>query len=282
MYINYSYKRTYVVNGLVIKHVLGDDLLDDLLLDLLSELFGGNVLAVLGGDNDGINAERNNGTAVVGVLNGDLGLGVGPQPGKRAVLAGVGHRRIQLVGEEDGKREELGGLVGGISEHDTLVTSTELFESFFIVQTLGDVGRLLLNGNEYVAGLVVEALVGRVVANVLDGVADDLLVVEVCLCGNLAEDHNHTGLGGRLTGDLGQRVLLEAGIEDSVGDLIAAIQSAMFGESRGGSGARHIRLIFGHRPSEEQLSKLRLRGKRKERLIHTISCRGGPRRQTQK
>jgi hypothetical protein len=222
-----------VVDGLVIEHVRGDDLLDDLLLDLLSELFGGDVLAVLGGDNHGVNAERHNGTAVVGVLDGDLRLGVGPQPGESAVLAGGGHGRVQLVGEEDGKRKELGGLVGGISEHDTLVTGTELLESLLVVQTLGDVGRLLLNGNEDVAGLVVEALVGAVVANVLDRIADNFLVVEVCLGGDLAEDHDHTGLGGRLTGDLGERVLPEAGIEDGVRDLIAATQSAMFGESRG-------------------------------------------------
>jgi hypothetical protein len=84
------------------------------------------------------------------------------------------------------------------------------------VQTLRNVGRLLLNGNEHVAGLVVEALVGRVVANVLDGVADDLLEVEVGLGGDLAKDHDHTGLGGALACDLGERVLPEAGIENGV------------------------------------------------------------------
>jgi hypothetical protein len=90
------------------------------------------------------------------------------------------------------------------------------------MQTLGDIGGLLLNGNKDVAGLVVEALVGAVVSNVLDGAADDLLVVEICLCGDFAKDHDHAGLGGSLTGNLGKGVLLEAGIEDGVRDLIAA------------------------------------------------------------
>jgi hypothetical protein len=120
------------------------------------------------------------------------------------------------VGEEEGEGEELGGLVGGIAEHDALVTGTKLLESLLIVQTLGNVGRLLLNGNENIARLVVEALLGRVVTNVLDGVADDLLVVEVGLCGDLTKDHDHTGLGGSLASDLGEGVLLEAGIEDGV------------------------------------------------------------------
>ena len=36
--------------------------------------------------------------------------------------------------------EELRGLVGGITEHDTLVTSTELLKSLIVVKTLGDLG----------------------------------------------------------------------------------------------------------------------------------------------
>jgi hypothetical protein len=44
----------------------------------------------------------------------------------------------------------------------------------------------------------------------------------VGLGGDLAEDHDHTGLGGSLAGNLGERVLPEAGIEDGVRDLIAA------------------------------------------------------------
>jgi len=84
------------------------------------------------------------------------------------------------------------------------------------VETLGDVGRLLLNGNEDVAGLVVETLVGAVVTNVLDGLTDDLLVVEASLGGDLTEDHDHTGLGGSLASNLGEGVLLQAGVEDGI------------------------------------------------------------------
>jgi hypothetical protein len=90
------------------------------------------------------------------------------------------------------------------------------------VEALGNIGRLLLNGDKDVAGLVVEALIRAVVANVLDGAADDLLVVDVCLGGDFSEDHNHASLGGSLAGNLGEGVLLEAGIENGVRDLIAA------------------------------------------------------------
>ena len=213
--------RLDVVDGLVVEELGGDDLLDDLLLDLLAQLLGGDVLAVLGRHDNGVDALGDHGAAVVCVLNSDLGLGVRAQPWDGAVLAGVGHGLVELVGKEEGKGKQLGGLVGGIAEHDALVAGAQLLESLLVVQALGDVGRLLLNGDEHVARLVVEALVGRVVADVLDGAADDLLVVELGLGCDLAKDHDHAGFRSRLACDLGERVLLEARIENGVRDLIA-------------------------------------------------------------
>jgi len=61
----------------------------------------------------------------------------------------------------------------------TLVTSTELLESLLVVETLSNVDGLLLNGNQHVAGFVVETLLRRVVSNVLNGIANDLLVVKL-------------------------------------------------------------------------------------------------------
>lgn len=209
-----------MVDGVVIQVLSRDGLLDDLLLDLLSELLGGDIGAVLSRDDYGVDAEGNDGTVVVLVLNSDLGLGVGSEPGEGAVAAGGGHGSIELVGEEKGEGEELRGLVGGISEHDTLVTSTELLEGLIVVETLGDIGRLLLDGDEEVEGLVVEALGRVVVADIPDGVTDYLLVVELGAGGNLTEDHDHTGLGRSLTGDLGEGVIAQAGIENGIGDLI--------------------------------------------------------------
>jgi hypothetical protein len=125
------------------------------------------------------------------------------------------------VGELEGQWEELWGLIGGITEHDTLVTGTELLKGGIVVETLSDIWRLLLDGDEDVAGLVVEALGGIIVTNVLDGATDNLLVVELGLGGNLTEDHDHTGLGCGLASNLGERILGQAGIEDSIRDLIS-------------------------------------------------------------
>jgi hypothetical protein len=115
-----------------------------------------------------------------------------------------------------------------------------------VVETLSDIGRLLLDGDEDVAGLVVESLFRRVVPDVLDGLSDDGLVVDESLGGDLSEDHDHStrdmsqarekgvsdggvgcsprellkeegkdipGLGSSLASDLGPGVLGEAGVE---------------------------------------------------------------------
>lgn len=187
----------------------------------------------------------NNGTVVVLVLDGDLGLGVGAEPGEGAVTAGSRHGSVELVGEEKGEGEELRGLVGGVSEHDTLVTGTELLEGLLVVETLGDIGGLLLNGDEQVKGLVVEALGGVIVADVLDGVTDNLLVVELGLGGDLTEDHDHTGLGGGLASDLGEGVLSQAGVEDGIGDLIGDLVGVTLTDRLGLS--RELAWVFGLR-----------------------------------
>lgn len=99
----------------------------------------------------------------------------------------------------NGQWEEFRGLVSGVSEHDTLITGTKLLKSLLVVKTLSDIRRLLLNGDEDVAGLVIETLGGIIVTNVLDSTTDDLLVIELRLGGDLSENHDHTGLGGSLT-----------------------------------------------------------------------------------
>jgi hypothetical protein len=58
-------------------------------------------------------------------------------------------------------------------EHDALVTSAELLNSLSI-NRLCNVWALLLNSNHYIAGPVVHALCCVIVADLLEGVADDL------------------------------------------------------------------------------------------------------------
>lgn len=201
-----------MVDGVLIKQIGRDDLLDDFLKDLGTEIGGGDFLGVLGGNDDGVDPQRDGSTTILLVLDGDLGLRVGAEPGKGAGATSNSHGGVELVGKHDGEGHQLLGLVCRVSEHDTLVTGTVILERA-VVETLGDIGRLLLDRDENVAGLVVEALGRVVVANLLNGLADNLLVVDLGLGGDFTENHDHAGLGGGLAGDLGGRVFPEASIE---------------------------------------------------------------------
>jgi hypothetical protein len=184
--------RLDVVDGAVVQQLSGDDLLDDLLLDDSAELLSGHIVAVLSRDDNSVHTHGLDGTTVVSVLNSDLGLGVGTEPGDGTVFTSLRHRSVELVREQEGEGQELRGLVGGITEHDTLVTGTELLQSLIVVETLSNVGGLLLNGNKDVAGLVVETLGRVIITDVLDGITDDLLVVQPGIGGDFTKDHYHT------------------------------------------------------------------------------------------
>ncbi len=202
----------HVVDSFLIEKVCRDDLPDDLVHDLLAKLLRRDAVGVLGRNNDGVYTKRNGSTAVLLVLNGDLSLGVGTQPRKNARTTCDRHCSIELMRKHDGQRHVLLRLVGSISKHNTLVTSTNILKAS-VIKTLGNVGGLLLDRNENIAGLVVKALFGVVVSDLLDGVADDLLVVDDCLGGNLAENHDHASFRRGLAGNFGERVLLKASIK---------------------------------------------------------------------
>lgn len=149
--------NTYMVDGFVVQEVGRNDLLDDLLEYLLAEVLGGDLLSVLGGDDNGIDAKGDGSSAILLVLNSDLGLRVGTEPWKSTAATGNGHRRVELVCKHDGEGHELWGLVRSIAEHDTLITSTVILEAP-MVQALSNIRGLLFNSDEDVARLVVEAL----------------------------------------------------------------------------------------------------------------------------
>ncbi len=93
-----------MVLGVGVEQVGGDDGLDDVLHDLGAKLVVGEgavgvlvgELGVLGGDDDGVDAE---GLVVGVVLDGDLRFAVGAEVGELAVFADFGELLSQLVSE---------------------------------------------------------------------------------------------------------------------------------------------------------------------------------------
>ena len=104
-------------------------------------------------------------------------------------------------GGESSVEGQHAGVIGpGLLAH--LVAGADVLE-LLRVDGLRDVRGLLLDGHNHVARAVVQALVHVVVTNVLEGLADHLLVVDVGGRRDLTEDHHHARLSatGKQTDD---------------------------------------------------------------------------------
>ena len=172
---------------------------------------------VLGRDDHRVDADRD----VVLVLDRHLALGVGAEPGDRAVLAQLGDLVDDPVRQRDRQGHQLGRLVGGVAEHQALVAGADvLARGGVLVHALGDVGGLLAQGDHHGAGGGVEPHVAGGVADVADDLADDGGVVDHRLGRDLAGQADQAGGQEALAGHPGVGVLGEDGVEDAVGDLV--------------------------------------------------------------
>ncbi len=126
--------------------------------------------------------------------------------------------------QHDRERHQLGRLRAGKAEHEPLVAGAAG------VDALADVARLFVDRRQDRAGLVVEAELRARVADVLDGLTDDLLVVDGTVGGDLAGDHGESGRDERLAGDARHRILRQDGVEDAVGNLVGDLVGMTFGD----------------------------------------------------
>jgi len=113
-----------------------------------------------------------------------------------------------------------------------------------VVHTLGDVIALLVVADHHGATLVVDAIVGVVVADAFDGVTGDLDVVHMRVGGDLASQHHQTGVGQGFGGDTAAGVLRKDGVEDRVRDLVSDLVGVAFR-----NGFRGEQVIAGHEKS---------------------------------
>jgi hypothetical protein len=130
------------------------------------------------------------------------------------------------VGQPDRQRHQVVGLVAGIAEHHPLVAGPLRVEDVLAalaaadleggIDTLGDVGRLLIDGDGDATGVTVEPIRLAVVTNVADRLADDLRDGHVGLGGDLAGDDDQTGGEERLASHPALRVLGQDGVENGV------------------------------------------------------------------
>ena len=194
---------------------------------------------VLGGDEHRLQPD---GPAVF-VLEADLGLAVRAEVGKHPDFSHLRQALRQTVGQPNGCRHEVVGLVAGVTEHHPLVAGALAEERVLAAHALahlvggvdadGDVLGLLADGDGHPAGKAVEAHFRARVADGRDHVADDLGYFDIRAGGDLARHHHQTGGEQGLAGDAGRRVLFEYGVEDGVGNLIGHLVRVPLGHRFG-------------------------------------------------
>ena len=217
--------------GLVIHHIRRKDLVKDMLLDIPVNLLLGHALVVLGGEDHCVQAHR---LVILIILHRDLGLSVRPQVGKRAVLADLSQASCQLVGQGDGIGHILLRLVGGVAEHHALISRADGVQLLLghmllpcllglqsLVNAQGNICGLLIDGGDHAAGIAVKAILCPVIADLPDGLPDNLLDVYIGAGGNLSHNQHQSCGDGRLAGHPAHGILLHQGIEDRVGNGIA-------------------------------------------------------------
>ncbi len=194
--------------------------MDDLLEDVLADGLDLHQARVLGGDDDGLDAR---GARAV-VLDGDLALPVRAQVVEDLFLPHLAQPLRELVREHDRQRHQLFGLVAGVPEHQALVPGPAGVDAH------GDVRRLLVDGGDDRAGLVVEAVLGARVADALDRLADDAGQVRVGRGRDLAGDEREPGGDHGLAGHAAHRVLGQERVEDRVRDLVRDLVGVALGD----------------------------------------------------
>ncbi len=212
-----------VVFGFAVHHVGGDDGIDDVLANVFAELFGGDIFAVLRGDDNGVDADG----LVVHVFHGNLALAIGAEIGKLARFADGGEAFGDTVRQLDGQRHQFRSLIAGVAEHQTLIAGAAG------INTHRDIGRLALDGVEDATGFGIEAECGVGVADVSDDLARDGWDIDVAGGGDFARDDADAGGDEHLTGDATHGVLREDRIENAVGDLVGDFIGVAFGHRFG-------------------------------------------------
>jgi hypothetical protein len=117
------------------------------------------------------------------------------------------------------------------------------------VDALGDVGRLGADRELHAAGVAVEALDRRVVADLEDLVANQLGDRGVGLRGHLTRDDDETGGQHGLAGDPAVGVVSEQRVQHGVADLVRDLVRVTLGHRLGGEQtSSHLVLLRFPRP----------------------------------
>jgi hypothetical protein len=133
----------------------------------------------------------------VAIFDGNLGFGVGSEPGGFAGFANSAEFSSEAVREHDGGGHEFWGFPAGIPKHKSLVART-LLSSFFSrdtagIDALGDIGALAGEGVHNVDAIGVKDIIVVGITNFANGRANEFVVVKLGSGCDFARNDNEIG-----------------------------------------------------------------------------------------
>mmetsp|Transcript_32014 Transcript_32014/g.78115 ORF Transcript_32014/g.78115 Transcript_32014/m.78115 type:complete len:294 (+) Transcript_32014:428-1309(+) len=246
-----------MIHRLIIQILGRNNGLDHMLHDIGTDLLVGHILRMLSGDQDRVHTLGDHGTILtLLVLHGHLRLPIRSHPWAGPVLTDLRQLPPKLGGQGVGERHQLRRLVRSVSEHVTLIASTNVLDALrsHAVHSLPDVRGLLLKLVQHLHGPVVQTLRSIVVPDLLAGVTHNLLIVHLRLRGDLTEHHHHPSLRACLASNAAVRVLGQQSIHHSIRHLIRQLVrvALVHGLRREQKASLTRRLDGGHDFTKEQ------------------------------
>ena len=178
---------------------------------------------------------------IVVIFDGDLGLSVRTQIGKRTVFAHGGQLFGKGVRKGDRQRHQLRCFIARIAENHTLVARAGIKIVFhiaaFCLQRLinahGNITGLLMDGIQHSAGITVKAVFCAVISDFTHGISDNGRNIDIALGRDFPHDHNHTGRCAGLAGNAAHGVLAEQAVQNGIGNLVADLIGMSFRDGFG-------------------------------------------------
>mmetsp|Transcript_19153 Transcript_19153/g.26954 ORF Transcript_19153/g.26954 Transcript_19153/m.26954 type:complete len:220 (+) Transcript_19153:509-1168(+) len=127
--------------GLRVHELVWHNLINDLSLEVLFDILVANGLVVLGRDKDSMDSLRNHFSLLaLNILNDDLSLSIRTHPLEDALLSHIGKALSKLGCKHVCKRHEsLFVLISSVTEHMSLVSSSNFIIILVNVNTLGNI-----------------------------------------------------------------------------------------------------------------------------------------------
>ena len=150
-------------------------------------------------------------------------------------------------------------LVAGADEVDR-IDALAVLDLEGLVDALRDVGALLVDADQDAAGLAVEAVLGAVVADVLDDAADDRGDVDVAVRADLAADDDQTGGGEALDGTahvVSASPCCRPSVDEALGRKLGLARDDRVEHGVRDLVAHLVRVTLGHRLGREQVLAFR-------------------------